>query len=402
MHMDPNLPAVVGALFVVLLLGLVLRRFRAPHAVVYLLAGVVLGPDGLGLLQDRDALASLGEFGVLLLLFFVGTELSVPKLLERWRVPVIGTGLQIAASVGCAAALGAFFDWPWPRSLLLGFVISLSSTAVVTRLLHERGEMDTPMGRDVVGVLLVQDVAIAPMLILLGFVTAGEIHAGELARQGVGAIAIGALFVWLARAPAVRIPGLALLKGDHELEVLGGLGFCLGVALLTGLAGLSTALGAFIGGILLAAAGEGEWVHRLLEPFRVVLLAIFFLSIGALVDQQFVLAHLWEIGLLALAAFLTNNLINGGILRALGVGWRDALLGGALLSQLGEFGFVLAAIGLTSGVIVADGYQLAVGVIAATLLLSAPWVAGVRRLVGFAEARPEPPVSGPESPPARS
>lgn len=143
MHMDPLLPALVGIIFVILALAVALRRFRQPAMVPYVLTGALLGPKGLGIVSDASTITRLGEIGVVLLLFFAGTELSIPELKKGWRLPVVGTLLQIAASVGCVWAIAWWLDWPWGRILLLGFVISLSSTAVVLKLLRDAGELDS-------------------------------------------------------------------------------------------------------------------------------------------------------------------------------------------------------------------------------------------------------------------
>ena len=378
MHLDPILPRIVAAVFVLLLIGLVLRRLRQPHVVVYLLAGVALGPNGLRLFSDEIILARVGDFGVVLLLFFVGMEVSLPSLLKSWRVSVVGTLLQVLASVGCVSVIGWLRDWSLARVVLIGFAISLSSTAVVVSLLRARNEIDSGAGRDAMGVLLIQDLALIPMLIVLGFL-GGEPPTGkELSLQAVGGVALLALLAFLARRERISLPFGRMLRQDHELQVFSALALCFGFATLTGLLGLSTAVGAFVAGILVASTRETEWVHKSLEPFRVVLVALFFVSVGMLIDLQFLATHGKTMLLLVLAVLLTNWLINAGTLRALGRPWRHSLYVGALLAQLGEFSFVLAAVGRQTGIIEDFGYQLTIGLIAVTLLLS-PLVVSLSR-----------------------
>ena len=167
MHMDPAMPVVVGIVFTILILGLALRGLRQPAAVAYLIAGVVIGPQGLGLVSDANVITRLGEVGVVLLLFFVGMEISLPRLLERWQAPLFGMLLKAIVGIGCAWLLGSRLDWPTARIIMLGFVLSLNSTAVVLKMLRDWGETDTQVGRDVTGVLLIQDLALIPMLIIL-------------------------------------------------------------------------------------------------------------------------------------------------------------------------------------------------------------------------------------------
>lgn len=372
------LPRIVAAVFVLLVIGLALRRLRQPHVVVYLLAGVALGPNGLRLFTDEIALARVGDFGVVLLLFFVGMEVSLPSLLKSWRVSVMGTVLQVLASVACVSVIGWFRDWDLARVLLIGFAISLSSTAVVVSLLRTKNELDSAAGRDALGVLLIQDLALVPMLIVLGFLGGEAPTARGLSLQAVGGVGLVVLLAFLARRERVSLPFGRLFRQDHELQVFSALALCFGFATLTGLLGLSTAVGAFVAGILVASMRETEWVHKSLEPFRVVLVALFFVSVGMLIDLQFLATHWKTMLLLVLAVFLTNWLINAGILRALGRPWRHSLYVGALLAQLGEFSFVLAAVGRQTGIIENFGYQLTIGLIAVTLLLS-PLVVSLSR-----------------------
>ena len=223
-----------------------------------------------------------------------------------------------------------------------------------------------------------QDLALIPMLIVLGFL-GGEPPSGkELSLQAAGGAALLALLAFLARRERISLPFGRLLRQDHELQVFSALALCFGFATLTGLLGLSTAVGAFVAGILVASTRETEWVHKSLEPFRVVLVALFFVSVGMLIDLQFLATHWKTMLLLVLAVFLTNWLINAGILRTLGRPWRHSLYVGALLAQLGEFSFVLAAVGRQTGIIEDFGYQLTIGLIAVTLLLS-PLVVSLSR-----------------------
>ena len=381
MHMDPLLPRLVAILFIVVVLGQLLRRARQPLVVVYLLAGFVVGPAGFGLVHERETLNRLGEIGVLLLLFFVGMEVSLPRLIASWRTAAIGTALQIGASLGCAALVGLWWEWPIERSVLLGFVISLSSTAVVVKLLEDRREMDTRVGGDALGILLAQDLAVIPMLVVLGTLASGGVDLPRLGLQlGAGLVIIVGLVIVARRGP-LKIPGLRHLQGDRELEIFAALGLCLGLALITALVGLSTVMGAFVAGILLSATAQTEWAHRGLQSFRVLLLAVFFLAIGTMVDLDFVVANLWAVLALTAAAFLTNTIINTLIFRVLGRTWAESIYGGALLSQVGEFSFVLAAVGLSAGIISSIGYQFTVSVISATLVLSSGWIALASRLV---------------------
>lgn len=377
MHMDPLMPFLAGAALAVVLIGLVFRRLGQPLVVAYVVAGLVLGPHGAGLLVQGEVLDRMGALGVLLLLFFVGMEISPPSLLARWRVALIGTGLQIAISVGLVAIVGAALDWPLARIVLLGFVISLSSTAVVLRILHG-GDTDEDLAGDVTAVLLAQDLAIVPMMIAIGFLRGEEIPVGTLWLQGFGAVAAVAVLVWTCRPGSVRLPFGAALRTDGELQVFVALLVCFGFAFLGSVLHLSAALGAFLAGILVGAAKETRSFHEHLKPFEVVFVAAFFVSIGVLIDLEFIRERALLLAGLVLLVFLVNTGINACALRVLGSSWRRSLRAASFLAQIGEFSFVLALVGYGSGIIGEYGYQISLSVISLSLLLSPAWIGLVR------------------------
>lgn len=378
MHLDPILPTFVGIVLSILLLGFLLKWLRQPEIIGYLLAGVVVGPQGLSLVSDPALVNHMGTLGVTLLLFFIGMEVSPNKLVQGWRVAVIGTLLQILVSVGAVWLIGWLFNWSLPRIVLLGFVISLSSTAVVLKLLKDRGELDSPVGGDVLLILLAQDLAVVPMLIILGLLGGKAPEAHTLILQSIGAVLIIGFVGWLLSRQNIRLPFSERLRNDHELQVFTALLICFGLAFITGMLELSTALGAFVGGMLVAATRETDWVQHSLEPFRTLFIAFFFVSIGLMVDISFVVAHWLQIGLLVIAVLITNTFINAIVLRALGISWHRGLLTGAMLAQIGEFSFVLSAAGRHAEIITDYAYQTAIAVISISLILSAPWIALIR------------------------
>jgi CPA2 family monovalent cation:H+ antiporter-2 len=356
------------------MLGLLLRSLKQPHVVGYLIAGVILGPHGIALVQDEATLGRLGAIGVVLLLFFIGMEASPRKLIENWKVAVLGTLLQIFISIGCVWPLGLVLDWPVERIILIGFVISLSSTAVVLKLLQDWKEFDTKVGQNVLAILLAQDLAVVPMLIILAMFGDSDAEHANVFLQVVGAVLIAVIVGYIAVKNTIRLPLSRILGEDLEMHVFAALAICLGLSLLTGLAGLSTALGAFVAGMLIGAAKETRWVHHSLEPFRILFVALFFVSIGMLVDLGFLLSHWYQVCALIFLVLITNTFINGMILRMLGDNWRDSIYAGTLLSQIGEFSFVLAAVGIQAKIISDYGYQMTVVVISMSLLVSPAWI----------------------------
>ena len=374
MHMDPIMLTLVGSAFVILIIGFILKKLKQPYVIGYLVAGILIGPFGLAILTNQDTMSKLGTIGVLLLLFFVGMEISLPKLVDNWRVMVIGTTLQILLSVGLVWLIGIFFDWSFSRVLLLGFVISLSSTSVVLKILQEWKEINTDAGQDVLGILLAQDLAIVPMLIIIGILSGDSFSYARFSTQLAGGILIAILFVFLIRKKEFRFPFPSLWKGDHEIEVFSAAVLFLGIAFLTGLFQLSAALGAFIAGILISIAKETQWVQKSLEPFYTVFVALFFLSIGMLMDIRFFLQNWLVILLLVLTVLLSNTFINAVILRGLKINWRRSLYSGAMLAQIGEFSFVLATVGYQAHIITEFVLQITIIIISLTMLLSPVWI----------------------------
>lgn len=381
MHMDPLIPGIVGAAFCILVIGFVMERFKQPSVIGYILAGIVLGPQGLALIQDQAVIARMGEFGVILLLFFVGMEVPLATLLKHWLVSGLGTLLQIVLSLGCTWAIGTFFGWPVARIVLLGFVVSLSSTAVVLKYLELRDQLQTRLGSNLIGILLVQDVAIVFMLIAMQFLRGQTPSAGELVLQGIGCIASLLLIAFLARKKHISLPCYHIFcgKGDKEYEVFMALILCFGLALVTGFLGLSAGLGAFLAGLVVSSAKETQWVHESLNPFRVVFLALFFVSIGSQIDLDFIRLNTMALLMLVLVLFVTNTFINASILHVLRTPWHESLLAGALLSQIGEFSFVLAAVGHEASIISDYAYHMTISTIVFSLILTPAWAMLIER-----------------------
>lgn len=383
MAYDPMMLQFAGALLVILAMALLSRVLRQPHVVGYIVAGLLLGPSGLDFFKEYEIVFHMGEIGVVLLLFFVGMETTPRQLMQSWRVTFVGTALQIAASVGLMIAVGVWLDWPLGRSVLMGFVVSLSSTAVVLNYLRETHKATSKLGRDTLGVLLAQDLALIPMLLVIGLLAGSGADPDVLALQGVGGLLAVALLAWMTMGRVVRLPLSDYLRRDRELQVFLAFGLCLGFALLFGLLQLSSALGAFLAGMLVGVARETNWVHHRLEPFRVMFVALFFVSVGLLVDVPFLGENLALVGGVTLAVFVGNTLINTLIFRWLGDSWTYSVFAGAHLAQIGEFSFVLAAAGAAQGLIPEFTHKLVIAVIALSLVLSPAWIS----LVGALQRR---------------
>ena len=378
MHLDPVILIITMVLFCALLIAYISVRLKQPIVVAYILTGIVLGPSGLGVIEDHDVVTRIGEIGVIMLLFFVGMEVSIPRLMQGWKIAFVGTNIQIAISVLACVGLTLLFDMSWRQGVLFGFIISLSSTAVVLRMLKDSGEMELPMGQNALGVLLVQDMAIIPMMVILSMLGGAETTGPDIVKQVFGGIAVFAFVFWLMRSKRFHIS--SSLIGDTDQRMLLGLLLCLGSASLTAWLGLSPGLGAFLAGVLLASSDQSEWIHEHLGPVYTIFMALFFMSVGMLVEIDYLVMHFKIVIGVTLLVFLFNAGTNVFVMRALGEGWETSLITAGLLSQIGEFSFLLAAIGLHVALIDESLHSMTVLVIALTLMLSPLWHSLVKRV----------------------
>ncbi len=322
----------------------VCRSLGTPPLVGYLLVGLALGPRALGLLADTAQTRHLAEFGVVFLMFSIGLEFSLPKL-RLMRREVFGLGLTqvaitVAACIGVALALAA----DWRAGLAVGGAVAMSSTAIVSKLLVERSELDSAHGRSIIGMLLFQDLAVVPLLILLPALgqPAGQIGAAIALALAKAAAVLAALLLAGPRVMRAWF-GVVARRRSNELFVLNVLFIVLALAFVTGLAGLSLALGAFLAGMLIAETEYRYQVEEDIKPFRDVLLGLFFVTVGMMLDLRLVLERLWLVLLLLTALVALKFGLIAGLARAFGAGAGTALRSALALAQGGEFGFVLLA-----------------------------------------------------------
>ncbi len=381
MHLDPLLPLIVGVVAVVLAIGMLLQFFRQPQLVGYIITGIVIGPAGLGIVSDVALIEHLGAIGVTLLLFFIGMEVSPHQLARGWRIAIFGTFFQITVSVATTWFIGVLLDWSLSRIVLLGFVISLSSTAVVLKLLKDSEELKTAAGQNVLLILLAQDLAVVPMLIIISMLSGQSPEQSLIYKQVVGGIIITGFAVWVASRKHLKLPFAKIIKKDHELQLFSALLICFGFAFITGVMGLSAALGEFVAGLVISSAKETDWVTHALEPLKVVFVALLFVSMGMIIDIKFIGENWTLLTSLLLGVLVTNTFINAVILKILGNRWAVSFYSGALLSQVGEFSFILATVGLQVGLINTFAYQATIALIALSLLASPIWIQLSRKIL---------------------
>jgi len=360
--------------------GIFLSRIKQPAVIGYIFAGIILGPSGFALVEDRANVNLLAELGVLLLLFLIGIELSLRDFARVWRVAMLTMLLQIAVSLGVVFVLGQLLSWPIAAIVLVGFAVSLSSTAVAIKTLEEIGELKTDAGRIAVGVLIAQDLAVVPMLLIMNGMASGGFETATLIKV-VLAIGFLALFIkFLSGRRRLSLPFAHLIGANHDLTPLSALGYCFAAAAISGLLGLSPAYGAFLAGLFIGNSTERAVMHSATLPVQSILLMVFFLSVGLLIDFAFIWDNFWTVMMFLLFVAILKTAMNVTILHALGESWQNAFLAGVVMAQVGEFSFVLAATASTSNLVSADGYRLLVAVIALSLVLSPLWLHVARQL----------------------
>jgi len=372
--------------------GMAMQRLRQPPVLGYILAGAILGPAGLGVTENREFIQLLAELGVLMLLFLIGMELSLRSVREVWRLAVAVTAAQIAVGMMAMAAFGLVLDWPLPLTLLLGFVVAISSTAVAIKMLEELGELRSRTGQITIAILVVQDLAVVPMMLIVSsFGGAGGGGAGggggaaEVTIKVVLSVSFLALLVfYLLRRERLRLPFARAVGRNQDLIPLAGLAFCFGAAAVSGLLGLSAAYGAFLAGLVIGNSTSRRVMIHHTGPIQAVLLMVFFLSIGLLLDFAYIWSNLGTVVAIVFFVAVLKTALNVVFIRVMGQPWPRAFLSGALLAQLGEFSFVLAALGLGAGAIDDASHRLIVAVTVLSLLASPFWLATARRLHGVA------------------
>jgi CPA2 family monovalent cation:H+ antiporter-2 len=360
--------------------GLALMRLRQPAIVGYILAGVLLGPGGLALISRTEGLITLAELGVLMLLFLIAMELSIRAFVTVLRTALLCALLQIGVALGLTFLLALLMNWPVKTAVLLGFIVSLSSTAVAVKILEDIGELRTHVGRITVGVLIAQDLAVVPMLIVAGAMAGEGRFTYVVGIKVTVSVALLAALIWyLSRRRRVGLPIQRLMRGKTDVIPLAALAFCFAGAAVSASIGLSAAYGAFLAGLLIGNSAVRAVTLRATLPIQSVLMVVFFLSIGLLLDLRYVWQELPTVLALLVSVVVLKTVSNVACLRLLGEPWERAFPAGLVMGQIGEFSFVLAAIGAGGGLLSPDDYRLAIAVIVLSLLASPLWLMSVRR-----------------------
>jgi CPA2 family monovalent cation:H+ antiporter-2 len=372
-------PEFLGPLALIFLAALgtayVLHRLRQPPLIGFLLAGALLGPFGLGLVRDVGVVESLAELGVVLLLFTVGLELSLANLRRLGKIVWIAGPIQVGITIALVFVIATLGGYPASHSLFFGYLVALSSTAIVLKLLLDRRELDSPHGRTLIGILIFQDLAVVPMLLSLPYLVGGGSGGLFQVLLAAGKTALtAAVLLVIARVAVPRFIGALAGTRQKEIFVVAVLFLVLGSALATAWAGLSAALGAFLAGLVLSESDYGHQAMADIAAFRDAFNAVFFVSVGMLFDPRVLLTAPLLVAVLLGLILVWKTFAGASAVLTLGYGFRVATVVGLSLAQIGEFSFVLLQQGLSAGLISRVAYQtfLAAAIITmvATPLLS--------------------------------
>jgi len=349
----------------------VFHQFRLPSIAGFLVAGALIGPYGLNLISDIGTVQALAEIGIVLLLFTIGIEFSLVHLASMRRLMFLAAPIQVGG-VLLIAWLGAMLvGLSWQQGMFWGFLFSLSSTAIVLKTLAERGDSDSIHGRATIGILVFQDLAVVPMMLLTP-ILGGQSEGGGLAillTLGKSVLVVG-LVIAAAWYLVPKVLGHIVRSRSRELFLLTIIVSCLGIAWLSSLGGLSLALGAFIAGLVIS---ESEYSHQAMAevlPFRDSFNSLFFVSIGILMDWRVLFSHPLPVAGLLVTVLLVKFVAGAGAVLLAEIPVRSAIMVGIALAQVGEFSFLLAQQGQESGFLRGDPYQVFLAVSVLSMIVT--------------------------------
>ena len=381
---------IFGLSIVVLLIG---SYLKVPPVVGFLITGLLAGPHGFGLVAHLEDVEMLAQIGILLLLFGIGMEFSIKRLIQMKRLFFWGGALQVGLSVAVCYLAAITAGRTSGEALFLGFLISLSSTAVVLRLLDEKGEAGSPHGRLSLAILIFQDLVAIPMILMTPFLGQSADTGQEwfLIANLLKGIAILVVVFFCAERVVPRLLFFVAKTKNKELFLVSVFSLCFGVAWLTSHLGLSLTIGAFLAGLIISESEYSNEAVGHVFPFQALFISFFFVSIGMLLDLEFFFRQPFKVLSMAAIILGVKAFIGGATALLLGFPIRTAVLTGIAISQIGEFSFVLAKTGIPYGLASGDEYQLFLAVSLITLAISpvfinlAPQIANLFTSLPFPE-----------------
>lgn len=375
-----DLTAIALVILVAMFFGMVMNYLRQPPIIGYIIAGFILGPSMLEVIDSRHEIQIIAELGIVMLLFVIGMELPSDGFRKVWQKSCIICACQIALALAITGMLSHLFDWGWQKAVLFGFIAALSSTALIIKMCDSRKQFPEMFMTALVGILIAQDIAFVPMMLTIDNIgDTFDITAALQVTVAIGIVSI--LLAVLSRHQPLDLP-FSMQRNGREVALITGIGFCLASAVVSGLLGLSPAYGAFLAGLVLAHSKKRDVILSAVRPVENLLMMGFFLSIGLLIDLE-TIAHHWPTVIFFLILILLGKLVmNASILRLLGNSWPRAFALSLALAQIGEFSFLLAQSGLNSQIISSQEYSLVIIIASLSLVttsFSVPLIEKVRK-----------------------
>ena len=347
------------------------HQFRLPSIAGFLVAGALIGPHGFNLVSDIATVQVLAEIGIVLLLFTIGIEFSLVQLASLRRLLLIAAPIQVGGVIAIAWVGGTLIGLPTAQAIFWGFLLSLSSTAIVLKALAASGDSDSPHGRATIGILIFQDLAVVPMILLTPILAnpSGDSLTPVLLSLGKSIVVVSCIIA-AAWYVVPKVLEHIVRSRSRELFLLTIIVMCLGIAWLTSLGGLSLALGAFIAGLVIS---ESEYSHQAIAevlPFRDSFNSLFFVSIGILMDWRILLEYPFVVTGLLLVVLLVKFLAGAGAVLAVSMPPRAAIMTGIALAQVGEFSFILAQVGQEDKLLSGPPYQIFLAVSICSMIIT--------------------------------
>ena len=362
------------------------HRLKVPTVVGFLLTGMAIGPHGLRLIAQPASVSALAEVGVVLLLFAIGLELSLARIIKLGRVVLLGGGLQMALTVLAIGGIAALVGVAPRQAAFFGALGALSSTAIVLKVYTDRGELDTPQGRVVIAILLFQDLCVVPLMLLVPVLAGTGVPGGGTAGLKIAiSLVVTTLLVLVGRLAVPRVLARVAALRNREIFTLCIVVLGLGAAYLTASLGLSLALGAFIAGLVISESEYGIQALSDIVPFRDTFSGIFFTSVGMLLDVGFVRDHVALVGGATLVVVAAKTVVAAGVVRVLKRSVQVSLVSGLALAQVGEFSFVLAEVGAPLGLLSPESYQAFLGASVLSMLASPFVIQGAHPVAAWLE-----------------
>ncbi|WP_225000214.1 monovalent cation:proton antiporter family protein [Cesiribacter sp. SM1] len=343
----PLLQDIVIILGLAVLIILLFQRLKMPSILGFLITGIVAGPHGLSLIHARHEVEMLAEIGVIFLLFVIGIEFSLKGLASIKNTVILGGSLQVFGTILATAVITKILGLPWSQAVFMGFLLSLSSTAIVLKLLQAKAEITAPHGRIAVAILIFQDIIVVPMMLLTPIISGqADNIATTLLVLTAKVIGVVGVIILLARYVVPTVLTLVVKTRSKELFILTIIVLCFATAWLTSSIGLSLALGAFFAGLVISESDYSHQATANILPFREIFISFFFVSIGMLLDMGFFISHLFQVLLLTAGVILLKALVISVAVVALRYPPRTVVLTAFSLFQVGEFAFLLSTVGL--------------------------------------------------------